>query len=218
MTRHPANRNLTLYFHDKYMGLLLQFDKAPFILQHLDRLYKTITLATSQYRRVFAFRLDLRFPEIGEAFDCDISNEVISRFIASFKAKISHDRDAAININKRAPDTVVRYAWTREVGQRGHPHFHLVILLNGVAYCSLGRYEMGRKNLFNRLHEAWASALGVPIDDVIGLVEFPRSPFYYLTRDNHASNVKFFYRASYLCKAATKEFVDGYHSFGTSRT
>lgn len=217
MIRHSLNSNLTIHYESFYKGLPVLFDKGPFILEYLDKLLETMDAATTQYRRVFAFRLDLRFPEHQTAQHFH-SNEVVSRFIASMKAKINHNRETVRQLNKYAHDTVVRYIWAREVGQRGRPHYHLAILLNYDAFCAVGKFTRGRHNMFNRLEEAWASALGVPVDAIAGLIEIPRNPSFFIYRDNHSSRAKFFSRASYLCKSATKEFGDGIHGFGASRT
>lgn len=216
MARHNDNPNLTFHYDNTYLGLPVQFDKGPFIREYLDRLYQTIYRALNQYPRVFAFRFDLRLPSSRSTFDPSYENEVIDRFIESFKGKIRHNRQMAFRNNKYAHDTVVRYAWARE-GQHSHPHYHLAILLNYDAFCALGKFESGRDNMFNRLQEAWASALRLPLDAVIGLVEIPSNPYYHIRRDDHASVADFFYRASYLCKSATKVFGNGGHGFGASR-
>ncbi len=217
MIRHPTNPNLTLHFDSSYLGFPVQFDKGPLIYEYLDCLHQTVMRAIGQYPRVFAFRFDLRLP-LGQNPQClNYENEIIDRFFESFKAKIRHNRRMASQRNKYAHDSVVRYVWTREVGQLGRPHYHLAILLNYDAFCSLGRFSPGRDNMFNRLQGAWASALGLPIDAVVGLVEIPANPYYYIRRDNNESIVKFFLRASYLCKAATKVFGNGSHGFGASR-
>lgn len=217
MIRHATNPNLTLHFESSYLGFPIQFDKGPFISEYLNRLHQTISRAIGQYRRVFAFRFDLRLPP-GQNPQClNYENEVIDRFIESFKAKIRHNRRIASQGNKYAHDTVVRYVWTREVGQQGRPHYHLAILLNYDAFCSLGKFSPGRDNMFNRLQDAWASALGLPADEVVGLVEIPANPYYHIHRDDSESIAQFFFRASYLCKSATKSFGNGSHGFGASR-
>ena len=58
MFRHPGNSNLTLHYEETYLGLPVLFDKGPFILEYLNRLHQTLTIAIGQYSRVFAFRLD----------------------------------------------------------------------------------------------------------------------------------------------------------------
>jgi hypothetical protein len=89
--------------------------------------------------------------------------------------------------------------------------------LNYDAFNALGKFESGRSNMFNRLEEAWASALGLPVEAVRGLVEIPSNPTYCLRRNDPQGQADFFYRASYLCKAATKVYGDGQHGFGASR-
>jgi hypothetical protein len=218
MSYNPSNPNLTLHVESYYQGLPIQVDKGPFIGEYLHRLHQTVMRATEKYREIFAFRFDLRFPSNYNPHELAYPNEVIDRFIESFKAKIKHNRQMASREHKYAHESAVRYVWTREVGQHGLPHYHLAILLNKDAFCALGRYEPGRDNMFNRLHEAWASALGLPVDAVAGLVHIPENPYYHLHRDDPESVALFFYRASYLCKAATKVYGDGGHGFGASRS
>lgn len=217
MTRHRTNPNLTLHYENSYLGLPVQVEKGPFVLEYLHRLHQTTYRAIDQYRRVFAFRLDLRLPSSQVPQFLTHENEIIERFTESLRAKIRHNRRVAAQENKWVHDTVVRYVWAREVGQLGRPHYHLAILLNGDAFCALGKYETGRDNMFNRLQEAWASALRLPLEAVQGLVEISRNPYYHIHRDDHQSIAEFFRRTSYLCKSATKVFGDGCHGFGASR-
>lgn len=216
MIRHSQNSNLSLSHQPAYQGFLVQTGRGPLVAEYLERTKQVIDLSVEQYRRVFAFRLDLRFPS-GQYQPYLDNNLVLERFLASFKAKIRHNRNKAQESNQYAHDSIVRYVWCREFGQHGIPHYHLVILLNNDAFCTLGKFEMDRDNLFNRLHEAWASALGLAVESVVGLVEFPKSPFYLLERNDPESIADFFYRVSYLCKADTKVFGDGRHAFGSSR-
>lgn len=218
MIRHPKNANLTLHRETAYQGLPVQVDKGPFITEYLDRLHRTMGRALCQYPRVFAFRFDLRLPADTQLPDYVFTNAVIDRFIESFKAKIKHNRSQARQLNKYAHDSKVRYVWAREQGLHGKPHYHLAILLNRDAFTALGKFEAGRDNMFNRLVEAWASALGLSVEAVKGLVEIPANPFYYLNRGGPEGQAAFFHRTSYLCKSATKVFGDGSHGFGSSRS
>lgn len=217
MMRNPQNTNLNLYFEDAYQGFPVQTMHGPLIEQYLNLLHLTVQRALNEHPRVFAFRVDLRLPENLSSNLYLGSNIVIERFVESFKAKIRHNRTQAKQKYGRAHDTTVRYVWARELGRCGKPHFHLVILLNNDAFCSLGNFEHGRENIFNRLQEAWASALGISVNSVTGLVEIPNSPCYYMRRDDLTDVAAFFYRASYLCKAATKAYGSGCHGFGCSR-
>lgn len=215
--RHSGNPNLSLVYGDAHKGFRVQEDKSPFVREYLDRLHQTVSCALAQYPRVFAFRVDLRLPvgPLLPGYAC--TNEVIERFIESFKAKIKHNRARARLEYKHAHDSKVRYVWAREQGQHGRPHHHLAILLNYDAFNALGKFESGRDNMFNRLEEAWASALGMPIGAVRGLVEIPSNAAYNLYQADWTGQNEFFYRASYLCKAATKVFGNGLHGFGCSR-
>ncbi len=218
MARHPDNTNLHIYTADTFQGFPLMVDKGPFIREYLSRFYETLDLALEQYPRVFAFRIDLRLPVGIHLPEYAYTNEVVERFIESFKAKIKHNRRMARVLNKYAHDSRVRYFWVREQGQRrGRPHHHLVILLNYDAFSSLGYYRSCQENVFTRLEEAWASALGLPVREVEGLVEAPRKPFYRLDRGCWKGQAALFKRASYLCKVATKVFGDGSHGCGASR-
>jgi len=217
MVRHPGNTNLTLHYDATYLGLPVQQDKGPFVLSYLERLKQTIDRALAQYRRVFAFRVDLRFPANQQLPADAFTNEIMSRFIESFKAKIAHNRRRALDVDKYAHECVVRYVWVREIGESGRPHYHLLILLNGDAYCALGSFTSKQRNTCHRLEEAWASALGLPVAAVDGLVHIPDDPTYKLRRGDQQGMNDLFHRASYLCKAATKSYGNWQHGFGCSR-
>lgn len=121
---YQINPNHSLHFDTEYAGLHLQ-DKGPYIAEYLDRLHSTIHQALNQYREVFAFRFDLRLPTNHLPNGHSYENELIDRFIESFKAKIKHNRQLARRENPYAHDSVVRYVWAKEVGHRGRPHYHL---------------------------------------------------------------------------------------------
>jgi hypothetical protein len=214
--RHSENPNLILHYDPIFEGLRVQTERGPLVVPYLKRSKHVLEQSLQQYGRTFAFRLDLRFPA-GFSFPLINNNTVMERFFASFKARVRYNRDRALADNRYAHDTLVRYIWCREFGQHGIPHYHLVILLNYNAFCTLGIFELGRDNLFNQAHSAWASSLGLDIFSTTGLVEFPENPFYILRRGDQQAIGDFFYRASYLCKAHTKHYGDGTHGFGSSR-
>ena len=216
MTHHETNPNLILHYGDSYQGLPIQADKGPFISQYLARTYQTIERALSAYPRVFAFRFDLRLPPDEVLPYFDYPNQVVDRFIESFKAKIEHNRNKARQKNPYAHDTAVRYVWTREVGQHGKLHYHFAMLLNRDAFHTLGQYSSSGSNIFSRLEEAWASALKMPVDRITGLVQVPINAIYLLDRGEPFGVAEFFHRTSYICKAATKVFGNGGHGAGSS--
>jgi len=217
MKRHPGNSNLTLCREDHYRGQPIQVNKGPFVKNYLRRLDWAVCRALDEYSRVFAFRFDLRFPAAIKLPDYLYTNEVIDRFLESFKAKIKHNRLKAGLSGKYIHDSKVRYVWAREIGAFGKPHYHFLILLNRDAFTTLGNFEPGRDNIFNRLVGAWASALRLSVDECNGLVHIPDKPDYRLHRDDELGQRELFYRASYLCKSATKAYGDGQHGFGASR-
>lgn len=217
MIRHPANNNLHLFYESEYLGLPVQTIKGPLITEYLELLYKTINLALNEHQRVFAFRVDLRFPEFLDTTPYLYSNSVVENFVGAFRYQVERDRDKAKGLSVRTHDTSVRYVWAREIGSFGRPHFHFVFFLNHHAYFSLGSFELKRANLFNRVNTAWASALKLPVESIRGVVEFPRNPTYKLRRGDHHSIAPLFHRASYLCKSDTKQYGNGCHCFGASR-
>jgi hypothetical protein len=135
---------------------------------------------------VFAFRVDLRLPLGVELPDYACTNEVITRFLESFKAKVEHDRQRARTRYRYAHDSRARYVWTREVSRGERSHYHLLILLNGDAYFTVGRKTSTEQNISHRLQEAWATALELSVEEVSGLVEIPRAAGYLVTRARRA--------------------------------
>lgn len=214
---NPLNRNQTLYFEPTYHGLPVMECNGAMIEDYLQTLHRVIQQALADHPRIFAFRFDLRFPLGMDADDSSITNDVISRFIDSFKAKIKHNRACARMRDPYAHNTRVRYVWTRENNQDHRVHYHVVILLNRDAFFTLGNFSSERTNMATRVKEAWASALGLPVELTTGLVHFPDNPIYHFGAATPEAMAAFFRRASYLCKANTKQFGNGHHGFGASR-
>ena len=86
MKRHSQNQNLVIHEESGYSGLPVQVGKGPFVKQYLERLYSTIGLAVGQYSRVFAFRVDLRFPKDAELPESAYTNQVINRRLQKLSA------------------------------------------------------------------------------------------------------------------------------------
>ncbi|QIE89846.1 inovirus Gp2 family protein [Pseudomonas nitroreducens] len=217
MLRHPQNTNLHIHTDPHFEGLPVMVEKGPFISEYLGTLKSTIDLALGQYSRLLAFRADLHLPLGIDLPEYAYTNAVIREFWGSFKAKIEHNRDMARKQNPYAHGCRVRYVWAREVGAKQRPHYHLLILLNRDAFYTVGRLQSESPNMIIRLQEAWASALGLQVDQVNGLVEIPDNATYRMERGDLDALAKLFHRASYLCKVATKRFGDGCHGFGCSR-
>ncbi len=220
MIRHPLNNNLTLFYGDHYHGLPVMTSKGPFIAEYLECLKGVIDFAIGDYPRVLAFRFDLRIPCRNDLPTYACTNQAISLFFERFKWIIKSDRAKARTKKPSAHNTKVRYFWVREEGCLGKPHYHLLILLNKDAYYTIGRLGSDRVNMIRRLEHAWASALSLPVEQVSGLVEIPSNAQYRIDL-NDPSGVTvladLFYRASYLCKSATKTYGSNQHGFGSSR-
>lgn len=220
MQRHPENINLHLFDGETFEGLPVMKDKGYLIAEYLASLKKTIDLALQQYPRLLAFRVDLRFPVGVNLPSNAYTNETLSRFFEYFKATIEHNRACAREHNSNAHDCKVRYVWAREVGQGQRPHYHVLMLLNRDAFYTIGRLGSEAPNMINRMQEAWAWALGLSIGQVSGLVHIPDSAEYRVDRTAYGDVAllpELFYRASYLCKAATKVYGDRQRNFDTSR-
>lgn len=218
--RHPDNNNLSLHYGPTFDGWPIQEGKGPFIREYLSDLKHTIELAMAEYPRVLAVRVDLRLPQGIELPEYAYTNQVISRFFESFTRKIQYHQER-VRERGYARGCKVRYVWSREIGQGGRQHYHLLILLNRDAYYTIGRLGSERVNMISRIEESWASALGLPAEQVRGLVHIPKDAEYRVdskVRRGEADELPaLFYRASYLCKVATKSYGDRQRGFGTSR-
>ncbi|MGQ3053082.1 MAG: inovirus Gp2 family protein [Roseateles sp.] len=215
--RHSLNRGQSLYWSSTFNDLPIMVEHLPMVSEMLESLYSVTACALAQYPRVFAFRFDLHLPTWMDGAPEGFVNTALSRFFESLKAKIRHDRARAAKKNGYAHDTVVRYFWVREVGDWGRVHYHCTILLNADAYNWLGNFQSAGQNMATRTFGAWASALGIPVDQAKELVHFPENPSFLLRRGDPGSIAEFFHRASYTCKAATKQSGCGHHGYGSSR-
>lgn len=216
MQRNLHNTNQSLHAELTFNGLKVQSDKGPLIDNYLQRAYLCFTKSIEQYRSTFMVRCDLHLPS-NYPVHLTADNSLMDKFFASLKAKIKHSQAIKISNGIRVHDTNVRYIWCRERSAQGRIHYHVTIFLNHDAYAHIGKFSLDHDNLYARLHGAWASALGIYVDDVAGLIHIPDNPTYYIHRDDFASFEDAFYRVSYFCKFNSKDFNSGFHSFGSSR-
>lgn len=205
---HCSNKNITLKRILEYNGHPVLGEPGPLVLEYLERSNQTLFNALKEHPRTLAVRFDLRLPD--ESYD----SRVISKFVDSLKAKIRHNVTIS---RKNAHPTAVRYIWTKEYGTSHKPHYHVVLFLNRDTYSSIGDFKLGNNNLYNRINEAWASALGLHRDDCIGLVHIPDNHCYHVYREDRESIGNLFKRISYLCKSATKRYINHQRVFGCSR-
>jgi hypothetical protein len=189
----------------------------PMVSDYLHALNDTILKATEEYPRVMAFRVDPVIPAaISDRMTTEDHKCLIRRFIASFKAIIKHDR-AQKRLDGWVPDTRVRHVWCREVGNNGKPHYHFLLIFNRDAYHLPGRVGSPNENLSNRISRAWYRALGVEWNRQEPWIYIPDNAVYWIDRGDPESFQRAFYRASYLCKAYSKQYGLYMRAFGNSR-
>ncbi|MDD0841171.1 inovirus Gp2 family protein [Pseudomonas sp. Gutcm_11s] len=218
--RHPGNNNLHLHYDETFERLPLMRNKGPFVREYLSDLKRTIDLALAEYPRLLAFRVDLRLPRGIDLPAHAYTNEVISRFFESFAKKIRYHQNKVRERNGFAHGCKVRYVWSKETGG-SRQHYHLLILVNRDAYYTIGRLGSKGGNIVSRIEASWAGALGLSVSQARGLVEIPDNAEYRVDRRVRRGDVDelpaLFYRASYLCKMATKSYGDRQKGFGSSK-
>ncbi|MDY0251087.1 MAG: inovirus Gp2 family protein [Pseudomonas sp.] len=198
-----------------YKGLPIMKHKGPFYADYLEKLHEVTFKALTAHPRTAAFRFDLHLPS--DYYHVN-RKQLICRFMDSLKGKIWHSREKAKQTHEYAHKTDVRYVWALEYNQDGKGHYHLVLFLNYDAIRGWGLFKVGRQNLFNRVLEAWHSALGITNGSQLiwPLVHVAENGVYQLDTNAPITVDVFFMRASYLAKVATKQ-GSSRHSFGGSR-
>ena len=179
-----------------------------------------------RYPRVFAVRVDLRFPQILVMDDPDMptsfppeveEENVIKRFIASLKSQIQAARHRK---GKTGKSFFFGFIWVKEQVTSQYPHYHVVLLFNRDDYGHLGDYSnLDGDNMATRIRKAWCSALRLTYPDYASLVHFPDDAEYRFDRrdaDLHNDTFyNFLVRISYLFKLRTK--VRNSRNFGRSQ-
>ncbi|MFB2707148.1 inovirus Gp2 family protein [Marinobacter shengliensis] len=214
--RHPLDPNLWIYNGYYYNGMPLIWQQGPFIYNYLQRIDETIQGALRDHTSIMAIRVDLRLPSQFDWKGQPNWRPVFSKFIASLRAKIKARQGQAIREGKRFHPTNLHFAWTREFGQSGRPHYHCVLFFNKQTFRGLGEFNQHAGSLYGMISSAWASALGLEPHLADGLASIPRKAIYRITRGESYADL--FYRVSYFAKLATKLFGSGCHNFGASRT
>ncbi|AMF98495.1 TPA: inovirus Gp2 family protein [Vibrio parahaemolyticus] len=211
-----------IYQPDHYLGLPVN-SNYPMIESYLHGIHSVLKNACNQHSRTFVFQVVLKFPQAGGTFP----NDAISRFIKSFKAKVSADQCRRIREGKRVHSTSIRYVWCREISSSLNVHYHVYFLMNADAYWQLGDFGANAQgHLSQMLVSAWGSAIG--ISNARGLVHFGQGARKLNVNDitgevvPHFNGSEYdtfediFYWMSYLAKTDTKQFGDGGRNFGCS--
>jgi hypothetical protein len=216
-TRFKNNKNLTLYNDSTYKGLQVN-NHGSLILDYLESLHSTILKSLDEYSKTFGLRFDLRYPAHLQDEEID-DGEIIKTFIDSLKSQIKSDR-IKVAREGRSHKTRLRYVWCKEIDTAKQCHFHFLILLNGNAYRDKGKLKSTNMNTGKRIIKAWDRAINkgsLQHVDTNGLVQFVENEAYMVNNGNKDELNALFYRASYLCKARSKKYVNGKHAFGKSR-
>jgi len=241
--RVPGSSQLRLHYERDYHGwaVLQQLKYGGLVENYLKRTWEVIDAALTEYPRVYAVRVDLRYPQRYPA-ELSRDNQCMKRFFEYLQREL--DR-----ADLKYP-TRVHYVWAREQDSSPNPHYHLLLMFNQNAVHQIGTYgpcEEGgyhRQNLFHRIVRAWCYALRLANDHgVEGLVHYAVGGQYdtdypygcdvpnrseaidyetgHFRVSSHPSDgyelARLYYRASYLCKAYSKCFGQGVYSFGSSR-
>lgn len=182
---------------------------------HLTRTYHCMLDALAEYSRVCMMRFDLHVPSDYYCHDLT-HNDLLARFFASLKAKISHAQKKAAKLGVRIHKTRLRYVWCREMSTSQGHHYHVAIFLNHDAFAFMGRYDTSHDNMYTRIRSAWDSALGAGTRCRSGAIHIPENAVYKIVQGDHGSFNAAFCRLSYLAKLDTKTPHNAYHVFGAS--
>lgn len=208
-------RHLTLIAQPVYEGFALLPVNGPHVLQYLERLISVVDAALAQSSKIFAIRIDLHLPQLFDG-QPEYSNQVIESFVKAMRARIDSEKQRRLRSNSRVSEPQFRYVWAREQVSAAQPHYHLLLIFNANFFQQLGRVD-DDFGLSGMIFAAWASVIGLPIEQVRQFVHFPKQPAYFVDRDNEESQSALLMRASYLCKSASKRWSDGFHVYGASK-
>lgn len=220
--RLPQNKNLTLLDQDNFNGLPVQSKYKPFVSNYLESIEQVIQKALSEHPRSCVIRVELRLPKRINCPDQpqEYDSKVISRFMDSLKAQIRANLYKRQKEDKRVHPSTVRHVWAKEKNESINDHYHVALFFNNDTYRGLGNVYFDDGNMAARIKKAWASALGVELFEVEGLVYFPKSCVYQVDANSPSflkKNSNLFERLSYLAKSETKNYGDRSNAFGCSR-
>ncbi|HHF8587957.1 TPA: inovirus-type Gp2 protein [Klebsiella pneumoniae] len=121
---------------------------------------------------------------------------------------------------KRVRKTSLRVVWAREFAPDSHKkHYHVLLLLNGDTFNTLGAYDSKKGTLLRLIRESWMSAVSFIYPPDKELVHTPSNPCYYLNAKDGKKSESYgslIYRTSYFAKKKSKCFTDGERNFGCS--
>ncbi|NQY88623.1 MAG: inovirus Gp2 family protein [Colwellia sp.] len=220
--RLKTNPNLTIHTDRYFNGMKVQVSHGPLVREYLAKIDQVMQYAVMDCNRILAIRIDLRFPEAINCLDVPLAydNTAISRFIESLKAQLIADLNNKSKMGIRVFTSNFRYIWVREKDTAMNDHHHLVLFFNKDAYNHLGDITADKGNTAARIKKAWASAIGLELWEVEGLVNFTNNGLFRLDSNSPSYQEDYhdlFFAISYLAKLRSKNFGDGTKSLGCSR-
>src|SRR5690606_35514698 len=128
--RVPNQHHLTLYTQASYKRLPLVNCQGGFVGEYLERLYCVLSNSVQKYSRVFAVRVDLRFPQYYFPFEQEsLSNNYLDLFIKDLRRRLQQYKNEKQRAGARVHGVTFEYVWARQYGQSSNkPHFHLLLL------------------------------------------------------------------------------------------
>lgn len=193
---------------------------------YLARIERTLNHSLTDYTRIMALRVDLRFPKTDENDDMPTHfinlDKVMSRFIDSLNVRLKYNQLNSKRLNKRVYLNRLRYVWVKERVSSEYPHYHCVLIFNKDAYYHLGDYNLDEPSLRTMITKAWYSALQLelgPITDTGALVEYPVHGKYCLDQNSstfEADYMVLMQRLNYLAKDCSKHYSASSRSIGYS--
>jgi len=210
MKRLQENKNLTLVYGNQYQGMPIYNSPDGLVREYLDRTFNVINCALNDYANVYAFRVDISFPSNWVVYEDQVAI-YIDGFVRAFRNRINSN-----NTEIKYP-TALRYIGTREYTKEGRIHYHFMFFVNKNSYHTLGEFNILRRNLYTRLVTAYARALTIEPCEAMGYVHIPSNAGTFMKRGSLEGIGNAIYRASYLCKAYSKQYGNRKHSFLSSR-
>lgn len=197
----------------------------PMSERYLSRAHAVYLSALTAYPKIFMFHVTLRIPKSYAG----VTVGVMSAFTRSLKERVKRDLERRRQRVSRVHATEVHYVWCREVSEEHREHYHVMIIVNANTYRALGDFDTPvRDQLAGMVSTAWASAIGVDLNDTKGLAHFAGDVVMITTSQIPApyKGSKYgeftnsfeagFFWLSYLCKLSTKSYGDGVRNFGYS--
>lgn len=165
----------------------------------VENIFKLHDYTTIKHNKVLFTLLTLTFPH-HTTYDTS-NNNVFTNFLESLIRHLKRD------------GLDPYYLWVREQNESTHPHYHLVLWLNGSKVQSI-------YSIFNTANELWCLNNHIPL--CLGLVQFnEREPVIMIRRDSNgylsSEYFESFKWATYCAKCATKSCPPGVRMFGMSR-